>query len=172
MKAMHTTKSGFTIVELLIVIVVIALLATISVIAFRGVQARARDSIRTDNMALLRRSLELYRADYGRYPSPTANPGYQGWEVSTDAAGTFMEYLGEYGLSGKVPVDPINNDSGPYRYYYYRYSAGTYGCDASRGSYFVLALSRVESNPSSPGFSCSGRNWGAEFPWVIGGYEN
>lgn len=39
-------QKGFTIVELLIVIVVIALLATISIVAYNGVQGRARDSKR------------------------------------------------------------------------------------------------------------------------------
>lgn len=39
-----TNKHGFTIVELLIVIVVIAILAAISVVAYNGIQNRAKDS--------------------------------------------------------------------------------------------------------------------------------
>ena len=42
---MRKTTSGFTIVELLIVIVVIAILATISVIAYNGLQNSAHDSV-------------------------------------------------------------------------------------------------------------------------------
>jgi len=38
---MHKSRSGFTIVELLIVIVVIAILATISVVAYSGIRDRA-----------------------------------------------------------------------------------------------------------------------------------
>lgn len=41
---MQTSKSGFTIVELLIVIVVIAILAAISIVAYNGIQNRAHDT--------------------------------------------------------------------------------------------------------------------------------
>ena len=41
---MRKTTSAFTIVELLIVIVVIAILAAITIVAYNGMQARAQDS--------------------------------------------------------------------------------------------------------------------------------
>jgi type IV pilus assembly protein PilA len=45
MKAMaHKKQTGFTIVELLIVIVVIGILAAITVVAYSGIQQRARDA--------------------------------------------------------------------------------------------------------------------------------
>jgi prepilin-type N-terminal cleavage/methylation domain-containing protein len=75
---MRKSTSGFTIVELLIVVVVIAILAAISVVAYTSIQERARDSIRADAMAKIERALELYKTDHGRYPSATANPGYSG----------------------------------------------------------------------------------------------
>lgn len=43
--------AGFTIVELQIVIVVIAILATISIVAYNGIQQRARDSQRKSDLA-------------------------------------------------------------------------------------------------------------------------
>lgn len=61
-------RTGFTIVELLIVIVVIAILATISVVAYKGVQSRARDALRIDKVTKLARALELYKVDKGYYP--------------------------------------------------------------------------------------------------------
>ncbi len=61
-------KQGFTIVELLIVIVVIGVLAAITTIAFRGIQDRASDvSVISDISAALKK-LELYKAEFGAYP--------------------------------------------------------------------------------------------------------
>lgn len=47
---------GFTIVELLIVIVIIAVLAAITIVAFSGMQARARDSRRVSDMRTIQKS--------------------------------------------------------------------------------------------------------------------
>jgi len=49
--------TGFTIVELLIVIVVIAVLATLTVSAFQGTQAKARDSIRKADLMNIKKAL-------------------------------------------------------------------------------------------------------------------
>lgn len=67
MSVMTTKRVGFTIVELLIVIVVIAILATISVVAYNGVQARSRDSIRKQDLATLAKVTKLYAIDKGDY---------------------------------------------------------------------------------------------------------
>jgi prepilin-type N-terminal cleavage/methylation domain-containing protein len=58
-------KRGFTIVELLIVIVVIAILAAISIVAYNGIQQRARDAQRKQVVADLVKSIHLYAADRG-----------------------------------------------------------------------------------------------------------
>ncbi|MDT4867500.1 type II secretion system protein G [compost metagenome] len=55
-------QSGFTIVELLIVIVVIGILAAITVVAYNGIQQRARDTERTTDIKQLHRSLERFYA--------------------------------------------------------------------------------------------------------------
>lgn len=57
-------KHGFTIVELLIVIVVIAILAAISVVAYNGIQQRARDSQRKSDLAAIAKALEVRAIDY------------------------------------------------------------------------------------------------------------
>lgn len=184
-------QAGFTIVELLIVIVVIAILAAITVIAYNGIQGRARDSQRVQDIKTIVKALEFYKVDNGSYPAPVSTTGAAGWEVSTDGTNptAFLSALvsGTNGIS-KVPVDPINTgvagDLAPaasknnFEYFYYRYAAGDNGCDVSRGAYYVLGIARMDSVPSgqnspqSPGFVCSLRSWAYEGAWVTGGYTN
>ena len=56
---------GFTIVELLIVIVVIAILAAISVVAYNGVQTRSIDSSLRQGAATMEKALKLWAVDNG-----------------------------------------------------------------------------------------------------------
>ena len=65
---MLKTRSGFTIVELLIVIVVIAILAAISIVAYNGIQERAKFSSMRSDIASLNKAIQLYYADNGSYP--------------------------------------------------------------------------------------------------------
>jgi prepilin-type N-terminal cleavage/methylation domain-containing protein len=57
---MRKTISGFTLVELMIVISVIAILATIGIVSYSSVQSRARDSKRTDDVTHIGRALQLW----------------------------------------------------------------------------------------------------------------
>ena len=66
---MYKTKSGFTIVELLIVIVVIAILAAISIVAYNGIQVRARDTDRASDISQIKKKIETYYAINSSYPS-------------------------------------------------------------------------------------------------------
>lgn len=59
---------GFTIVELLIVIVVIAVLAAITVVAFSGIQQRALFSSYQSDIKLLDKAIKMYYAENGTYP--------------------------------------------------------------------------------------------------------
>lgn len=63
-------RQGFTIVELLIVIVVIGILATIVIVAFNGIQGRAKNTSIENTASNYRRALESYAALYGQYPTP------------------------------------------------------------------------------------------------------
>ena len=65
------TRSGFTIVELLIVIVVIAILAAITIVAYNGIQSSARDTKRVSDMNAIQKKLELFYAHEGYYPNST-----------------------------------------------------------------------------------------------------
>lgn len=61
--------SGFTIVELLIVIVVIGILAAITIVAYNGVQTRAKASSTQSMVSLLVRKAGVYQATTGQYPT-------------------------------------------------------------------------------------------------------
>ncbi|NCC19733.1 type II secretion system protein [Candidatus Saccharibacteria bacterium] len=55
-------------VELLIVIVVIAILAAVSFVAYSGLQARTRDLVRDGNIAQILNSAQIYAAEGGGFP--------------------------------------------------------------------------------------------------------
>jgi prepilin-type N-terminal cleavage/methylation domain-containing protein len=62
-------QKGFTIVELLIVIAVIGILAALVLNTFVGVQARARDTDRQNDINTIATQLEVYYNDEGKYPT-------------------------------------------------------------------------------------------------------
>ena len=66
---MRKSSSGFTIVELLIVVVVIAILAAISLVAYNGIQQRARDAQMLSDLTNAAKKFEIYAVDNGAYPN-------------------------------------------------------------------------------------------------------
>lgn len=114
-------ETGFTIVELLIVIVVIGILAAIVIVAFNGVQGRAKDTQRDNDLKSVQKALELYYIDNGGYPicngtgtnvAPFANSS--GLLASCLADELIPKYI------GALPEDPTNDNA----QYEYRYAAG------------------------------------------------
>jgi len=63
MWAKQTQRGGFTIVELLIVIVVIGILAAISIVAFNGVQAKAKNQQTVSAVRTYYAALKAYAID-------------------------------------------------------------------------------------------------------------
>ena len=63
LKSTEMQPKGFTIVELLIVIVVIAILAAITIVAFTGIQQRARDSAAKSDLGQSVRLTEMANTD-------------------------------------------------------------------------------------------------------------
>ncbi len=112
---MHKTTSGFTIVELLIVIVVIAILAAITIISFSGIQQRARDAERQTELSALQKALEMYHADTGGYPRCSSTGTNTPPALSSGVATSCLEELVPNYISA-IPADPMSAD--PYRYWY------------------------------------------------------
>lgn len=66
------SERGFTIVELLIVIVVIGILAAITIVSFNGVTSKANTSNASANAEAVQKVAESYNADNNSYPSTIA----------------------------------------------------------------------------------------------------
>ncbi len=110
----YSHTKGFTIVELLIVIVIIAILAAITIVAYNGMQQRARDAARTSAAQSLMKALELYKTSDGVYPDAC------GHDSGCDIPAGMATYLVPTYTSG-VPNDP--DATKPFQYV--RPSTGT-----------------------------------------------
>lgn len=62
-------QSGFTIIELVIVFVVVIILATLIIFSYNGVRSRDRDAIRQENIVSMQSELEIYYAENSKYPT-------------------------------------------------------------------------------------------------------
>ncbi|MFA5003674.1 MAG: type II secretion system protein [Candidatus Saccharimonadales bacterium] len=69
MISLKNKSKGFTIVELLIVIVVIGILATLVIVTFAGIQQKARDTKRKTDVNALDSHIEAFYASTGNYPT-------------------------------------------------------------------------------------------------------
>ncbi len=106
----RSRSQGFTIVELLIVIVVIGILAAIVIVAFNGVQQRARDSARKSDLAGLSKALQIYYINNGNYITTGGGSGNgTGWfnDGLNPGDPTILEVLQAQGLLiGNNIIDP------------------------------------------------------------------
>lgn len=84
-----TSRNGFTIVELLIVVVVIAILAAITIVAYNGVTAQAKTSKGASEAAMILKKLELYRTNFGDAALPLQSN--QNWDATSDLSSTSPE---------------------------------------------------------------------------------
>lgn len=129
---MRLNKSGFTIVELLIVIVVIAILAAISIVAYNGIQARAKLTLQTAEINRIGKAIQLWSAEKGtsfassdagvgrtgvgefQRKNDSVYPSSQSIEDVLRAAGYFMQPINPDAFSGTyVLLSPCTTPSDP-----------------------------------------------------------
>lgn len=119
MWAYNKKQFGFTIVELLIVVVVIAILATITAVAYSGITDRAKYSDEQSDISSLNKAVLMYYADNGKYPSPTnvsgCTNGWCGWDQAT--GDNFIPGLSPKYVSAtpQMPASNANGDTYLYR---------------------------------------------------------
>ncbi len=115
-------KKGFTLIELLVVMSIIGVLAALAVGSFRNAQVRGRDAQRKSDLKQIAHSLELFYADYGRYPDSVSgqiagcpyDPSQSTGTACAWGAGQFSD--GKTVYFKTMPTDPVaNNDSYEYR---------------------------------------------------------
>ena len=81
-----TKDQGFTIVELLIVVVVIAILAAITIVSYNGITNRANASAAQSASASVQKKAEAYNAEKSQYPATFA-------AITTGASSSDTWYL-------------------------------------------------------------------------------
>ena len=62
-------SKGFTLMELLVVMTVIALLASVGIVGYRHSVKATKEAVLRENLFILNHALEQFKADRGRYPS-------------------------------------------------------------------------------------------------------
>jgi prepilin-type N-terminal cleavage/methylation domain-containing protein len=81
MISLKRKQSGFTIIELLIVIVVIGILATLVITTFSGIQRNARNRAREADVNALHSQIEYYYGQNSKYPT-LANLNDAAWRAA------------------------------------------------------------------------------------------
>ena len=141
---------GFTLIEILIAVAIIGILSTITYATFSTSREIARDNVRKTDLKNLQVAIELYKAQYGRYPDSCNGDGpWSSQDSATYACPTPITFVvpncNGYicGLVpdfiAKLPVDPDPSKS-VNAGYIYRTSGGV----GSASQYKLMAYVSVE----------------------------
>ena len=119
---------GFTLVEIMVVVVILGILAVLIVPRVLGRSDEARAAAARHDVAVIMQSLKLYRLDNGRYPTneqglqalvtkPTSAPLPTNWKpyldkLPKDPWGNLYQYLNP-GVHGEIDVFSLGADGQP-----------------------------------------------------------
>jgi len=126
-------NKGFTMIELIVVIAIIAVLSGIVVGSVNQYQAKARDARRKGDMQQIIKALLLYQADNGCIPRTFAStcPNAGGYSENNTGGfddsyiNGFLTFLQTGGYMQRVK-DPIEGSNYFYRYYCYNQTEASY----------------------------------------------
>lgn len=147
-------KKGFSLLELLVVIGIIAILGGISAPRFIQAQAKSRDARRQADLEAVRSALELYRSDNATigYPNPSGGSAGSRYDnLCTGSSCGSGELL--YNYLEAMPQDPRENAT-----YFYMYTR------VGSGRSYTLCANDFEATYGTPpaqcpsGYSISGTN--------------
>ena len=174
-----TPKAGFTIVELLIVIVVVGILAVISAVAYNGIQQRTNNTAKIATVNQLIKLIDLYTVQYGKFPVSSGamcatqdgqcTDGSGVVNANTSGNSTLMAELRKVGTPPSVnqpaingsygvqyiykPTATFNGDSAPVRIEYWL-DGGSVNCGVKNISNTSIAT----AISSTTGFTSSASN--------------
>jgi general secretion pathway protein G len=109
---MRTNQKGFTLIEILIVVAIIAILASVVLVGLGPTQQKGRDARRLSDLREIQNGLELYYNANGSYPdgNSTQEP------VSTMYSNNASQFTSA-GISQAFPGDPTGSGNFQYEYY-------------------------------------------------------
>ncbi|HEX4104213.1 MAG TPA: prepilin-type N-terminal cleavage/methylation domain-containing protein [Candidatus Paceibacterota bacterium] len=122
-------RQGFTLIEILIVVAIIAILASVVLVGLGPTQQAGRDSRRLSDLREVQNGLELYYNKCGYYPGGAVAASCAGVAHTADATWAAMTTALEGSAIG-VPTVPNDPTSG--KTYFY-------GTDAGGDSYVIAA---------------------------------
>jgi len=165
----HKNLNGFTIIELLIVIVVIGILAAITIVAFNGVQGRSQDaSIQSDIRQIVQKT-HAYNVEKGNYPRDLTELSTIGVRVAPNAYDTSIQYNLSFCYStddvNRFAVHALSRSGAVYMYGSTSGKLERYtGAVSYTGSSYTAFCSLAE--PGTTGTSGSGWTGTAWRPWA------
>jgi prepilin-type N-terminal cleavage/methylation domain-containing protein len=113
-------RSGFTLIELVVVISIVAILASVVIANVNEASKKSRDADRQADLRTLQSAIELYKGKYGRYPAGCNAAGtWSGQTGTAYACSSGNQYI--VGLAPEfipvLPQDPkINGSTSGYVY--------------------------------------------------------
>jgi len=154
---MSNRKTGFTLIEMIVVITIVGLLASAVTVGFGRQRAKSRDARRIADMSNARTAAESYIGERGNLPQPSTSENC-GWDMSSLPTSNpdFMKFLVDAGYLQNTLKDPINEiptTSTPcetafnYYYHYYIQDSGTYGFRDGKPAYLIKANLEVTTLP-------------------------